>query len=116
MTLICAGCQREAARYLETFRSYDGKGAELIQERVADDYPSRLHAALSSVRGVNRTDVNTLAFTFGTFRDIAASSREELRQCPGIGERKVARLYQALHQPFKGDWQEMEESPDEDTT
>lgn len=103
MTLICAGCDREAARYLETFRSYDTKGAEGIQERVGGDYASRLNAAMSSIRGINRTDVATLAFTFGSVKDIACASREQLRQCPGIGERKVDRLFTALHQPFRTD-------------
>lgn len=115
MTVVCAGSEREAARYLETLQCYDGKGADTIQERVANDYASKLNAALSSVRGINRTDVNTLAFTFGSFRGIAEAAREELRQCPGIGERKVARLFQALHQPFQGDWKEMDEDVQEDS-
>lgn len=103
LTLVCAGSEREAARYLETFRSYDSKTADSIQERVNSDYPSRLNAALSSIRGVNKTDVSTLAFTFGAFRNLATVSEEQLRECPGIGERKVARLYAALNQPFKTD-------------
>lgn len=103
VTVVVAGSEREAARYLETFRSYDAKGAEGIQERVASDYSSRLNAALSSIRGVNRTDVSTLAFTFGKFRNLATVSQEEFRACPGVGERKVARLYAALHQPFRTD-------------
>lgn len=103
LTLICTSTEREAARYLETFRSYDCKGAESIQQRVEDDYPSRLNAALSSIRGVNKTDVSTLAFTFGAFKNLAPLSQVELRKCPGIGERKFARLYAALHQPFKTD-------------
>lgn len=103
LTVIVAGCEREAARYLETFRCYDAKGAEGIQERVGVDYASRLNAALSSIRGVNRTDVATLAFTFGKFRNLALVSQQQIRACPGVGERKVARLYAALHQPFQTD-------------
>lgn len=116
LTLICAGSEREAARYLETLRSYDSKGADSIQERVANDYPSRLNAALSSIRGVNRTDVSTLAFTFGSVRAIAIASEEELRKCPGLGERKVNRLYAALHQPFRTDvaWSSSGDAEDDD--
>lgn len=108
LTLVCAGSEREAARYCETFRSYDSKTAESIQERVSDDYPSKLNAALSSIRGINKTDVSTLAFTFGAFRNLGSTSEEQLRQCPGLGERKVARLHAALHQPFRTDdgWEE----------
>lgn len=103
LTVLCAGSEREAARYLETLRSYDSKGAESIQERVDDDYASKLNAALSSIRGVNRTDVSTLAFTFGSVRSLALAAPEDIRKCPGIGERKVQRLYSALHQPFRKD-------------
>lgn len=103
LTVIVAGSRAEAARYLETFRSYDAKGTETIQERIAADYASRLHAALGSVRGISRTDVSTLAFTFGKFRNLANATQQEIRACPGVGERKVSRLYAALHQPFRTD-------------
>jgi DNA excision repair protein ERCC-1 len=101
LTMVCCGSEREAARYCETLRSYDAKTADSIQERVGADFAARLSAALTSVRGVNRSDVATLAFTFGSMRDIAVAPKEDLRQCPGLGERKVARLHAALNQPFK---------------
>ncbi len=68
---------------------------------MGQDYPSRLNAALSSIRGINKNDVATLAFTFGSFHKLGGVSEEQLRQCPGIGDTKVARLYAALNQPFK---------------
>lgn len=116
LTLVCTGSEREAARYLETFRSYDNKGAEGIQERVGDDYASRLNAALSSIRGINRTDVSTLAFTFGSVSSLAIASEEDLRKCPGLGERKVARLFTAMHQPFSTNatWTGTRDEPDDD--
>lgn len=118
LTLICTGSEREAARYLETLRSYDTKGTESIQERVNNDYASRLNAALSSIRGVNRTDISTLAFTFGSVRSIAAASQDDLRKCPGFGQRKVHRLFTALHQPFRKDqaWSGLTNTYDDDTT
>ena len=76
------------------------KTADAIQERTDEDYASRLHRALSSVRAVNKTDAATLAFNFGPLKNLANASIEELRACPGIGERKVARLHAALNQPF----------------
>lgn len=112
LAVICTSSEREAARYLETLRSYDGKGAETIQERVGDDYSSRLQAAFNTVRGVNRTDVCTLAFTFGSVRAVADASRPALANCPGLGERKVSRLFAALHQPFRTSeaWEEADEA------
>jgi hypothetical protein len=35
-TVVCAFSYDEAGRYLETYRSYENKGADLIKERVAD--------------------------------------------------------------------------------
>lgn len=101
LALVIAGSPREAARYLETFRSFDGKAPDAIQANVEGGYPERLHAALASVRGVNKRDVGTLAFTFGSFRGIASAGEESLKLCPGLGDTKVARLYSAFNQPFK---------------
>jgi DNA excision repair protein ERCC-1 len=42
VTLVCAWSAEEAARYLETFKSYEHKPADLIQEQVQHDYMSRL--------------------------------------------------------------------------
>ena len=47
-------------------KSYESKPADAIQGRTEQDYLSRLNAALTSVRGVNRTDVLTLGRTFGS--------------------------------------------------
>lgn len=103
LTLICASSEREAARYCETLRSYSNKTADSIQEQVKEDHASRISAVLGSVRGINKTDVSTLAFNFGPLKNIASASEEQLRRCPGMGDRKVARLFTAMNQPFSSD-------------
>jgi DNA excision repair protein ERCC-1 len=45
-TLVCAWSPEEVARYLETFKLYEHKTAEAIQERTENDYTSRLAGAL----------------------------------------------------------------------
>jgi DNA excision repair protein ERCC-1 len=80
---------QECARYLETYKSYESKPADLIQGRTEEDYLSRLNAAVTSVRGVNRTDVLTLAGTFKTAAGIMKASMQELSSLPGIGPTKV---------------------------
>lgn len=40
--------------------SYENKPAEVIQKDLGTDYLSRINAALTVVRGVNKTDVKTL--------------------------------------------------------
>ena len=59
-------CRQECARYLETMKSYETKSADAIQGRTEEDYLSRLNAAMTTVRGVNRTDVLTLGRAFGS--------------------------------------------------
>ncbi|CAK9195889.1 unnamed protein product [Sphagnum troendelagicum] len=100
-SLLCAWSLEECGRYLETVKMYENKPADNIQERTDNDYLSRLTGALTSVRHVNRTDVVTLGSTFGTLAAIMGASMEELARCPGIGERKVKRLYDAFHEPFR---------------
>ena len=44
-SLVCAWSAEEVARYLETFKLYEHKTAENIQERTENDYASRLTSA-----------------------------------------------------------------------
>lgn len=100
-SLILAWSWAEAGRYLETFKSYEKKSATLIKERIEDDYVAQLNDVLTTIRAVNKTDVNTLATTFGSLQSIMQASLEELSLCPGLGEKKVRNLYQVLHEPFR---------------
>nr|GMD37549.1 DNA excision repair protein ERCC-1 [Ipomoea batatas] len=100
-TLLCAWSLEECARYLETIKVYENKPADLIQGQMDTDYLSRLNHALTSIRHVNKTDVVTLGSTFGSLSNIMDASMEDLARCPGIGERKVKRLYDTFHEPFQ---------------
>lgn len=100
-TLLCAWSLEECGRYLETIKVYENKPADLIQGQMDSDYLSLLNHALTTVRHVNKTDVVTLGSTFGSLSNIMDGSMEDLARCPGIGERKVKRLYDTFHEPFK---------------
>lgn len=56
---------QEAGRYLESYKLYERKPPDLIRERVDDSYMAHMTSALTSVRGVNKTDVTTLVSNFG---------------------------------------------------
>lgn len=66
---------QECARYLETLKAFESKGAANIQGRTEEDYLSRLNGALTAVRGISRTNVLTLGRQFGTAAGI-------LQVCP----------------------------------
>ncbi|KAJ1294817.1 hypothetical protein BS78_01G175200 [Paspalum vaginatum] len=100
-TLLCGWSLEECGRYLETIKVYENKPADSIREHMDNDYLSRLTRALTSVRHVNKTDVVTLGTSFGSLSQIMNASMEELARCPGIGERKVKRLHDTFHEPFK---------------
>jgi DNA excision repair protein ERCC-1 len=101
MTLILAWSPEEAARYLETLKAYEHKGPEGIRERVnVEDYMAKLTDSLTSVRSVNKTDVVTLVSQLGSVENIAKASVEDILQCPGLGEQKAKRLFNAFNEPF----------------
>lgn len=81
---------QECARYLETLKSYETKPADLIQGRSEEDYLSKLNAAFTTVRGINKTDVLTLAGAFKTAAGVMRADMQELSALPGIGPTKVS--------------------------
>ncbi|KAG8907941.1 Excision repair cross-complementation group 1 [Tulasnella sp. 403] len=126
---MAAWSMEEAAQYLMTYKAYENKSPNMIKERIDNDYASILHSALTSIKGVNKTDVLTLKTTFGvrpydvlrcstmaytpTAQDFAGISRatpEELSLCPGFGKAKARRVREAFHQPFFPGRQAVEET------
>ena len=91
----------EAARYLETYKAYEHKPAELLMERTDSDFTSQAIDCLTSVHKVNKTDAVTLLRTFKTMAAILTALPEEMSLCPGIGLQKAQRLYDTFHEPFQ---------------
>jgi DNA excision repair protein ERCC-1 len=73
----------------------------LIRERVDKDYESVFRSALTSISKVNKTDVETLRSSIGSFADIANAPAEQLENLPGFGQVKVKRLRDAFDKPFQ---------------
>jgi DNA excision repair protein ERCC-1 len=55
----------EAGRYLETYKAYEHKSADMIKERVNNHYMAQLTELLTTVQFINKTDVITLIENFG---------------------------------------------------
>lgn len=90
----------EAGRYLETYKAYEQKPADLLMEKLEQDFVSRVTECLTTVKSVNKTDSQTLLTTFGSLEQLTAASREDLALCPGLGPQKARRLFDVLHEPF----------------
>ncbi|XP_015241574.1 PREDICTED: DNA excision repair protein ERCC-1 [Cyprinodon variegatus] len=99
-TLILAWSPEEAGRYLETYKSYEKKPADLLKEQVEKNYLSKVTDCLTTVKSVNKTDAITLLSTFSSVKGIIDASKEDLVLCPGLGPQKARRLYDVLHKPF----------------
>lgn len=99
-TLILAWSPEEAGRYLETYKSYEKKPADVLKEQVEKDYLSKVTDCLTTVKSVNKTDAITLLSTFSSVEGIINASKEDLVLCPGLGPQKAKRLYDVLHKPF----------------
>ncbi|KAG8741175.1 ssDNA endonuclease and repair protein rad10 [Ceratobasidium sp. 414] len=100
MTVMIAWSIEEAGQYLVAYKKCEFRSHQLIKERVDADYTSLLRAALTTVRGVNKTDVMTLRTNFGSVKNIARATTEDLQLCPGFGPTKVRRLREAFNKPF----------------
>ncbi|XP_056283673.1 DNA excision repair protein ERCC-1 [Pseudoliparis swirei] len=99
-TLILAWSPEEAGRYLETYKSYENKPADMLKEQVEKNYLSKVTDCLTTVKYVNKTDAITLLSTFSSVEGIINASKEDLVLCPGLGPQKARRLYDVLHKPF----------------
>jgi DNA excision repair protein ERCC-1 len=100
MTLVLAWTEEEAARYLETYKALDGKDASSIQKREQTNFVDQVADFFTACKPVNKTDSTNLLDHFSTIRAVAAASKDELALCPGLGQVKVQKLYDALHKPF----------------
>ncbi|GAA6043456.1 hypothetical protein JCM8097_002868 [Rhodosporidiobolus ruineniae] len=100
-TLITCWTAQEVGRYLELYKSLERKPPDLIRERVDDSYMAHLTSALTSVKGVNKTDCVTLISHFGSFEKILTAPSATLSSLPGLGDKKVKRLRDAFTAPFQ---------------
>ncbi|KAI0733221.1 DNA repair protein rad10 [Fomitopsis betulina] len=101
VTIMVAWNPEEAGYYLSTYKQYENKPPDLIKERVDKSYDAMLRTALTSISKVNKTDVETLRTTFGSFAEIAQASSEQLQKLPGVGQVKAKRIQDAFRKPFR---------------
>ncbi|KAF7969724.1 hypothetical protein HWV62_26134 [Athelia sp. TMB] len=101
ITVMVAWTVDEAGLYLSTFKQYEHRPPDMIRERVDKDYNSVLRSSLTSIGRVNKTDVETLKTSLGSFADIAKAPADQLRTLPGFGQIKVKKIKDAFEKPFR---------------
>ncbi|EED78769.1 predicted protein, partial [Postia placenta Mad-698-R] len=100
ITIMVAWTPEEAGFYLSTYKQFEHKPPDLIKERVDKSYHAMLRTALTSISKVNKTDVETLRTSFGSFAAISRATTEQLQNLPGFGQVKAKRVVDALEKPF----------------
>ncbi|KAK0212745.1 restriction endonuclease type II-like protein [Desarmillaria ectypa] len=101
VTIIVAFSFEEAGHYLSTFKQFEHKSPDLIKERADKDYISMLRTSLTSISKVNKTDVETLRSSFGSFSNIAKAETTQLQILPGFGQVKTRNIKNAFEKPFR---------------
>lgn len=99
-TLILAFSTEEAGRYLESYKVYENKPPDAIMEKTDQNFMAKMTDCLTNIKSVNKTDVATLISTFGSLKDIAEASQEDLSFCPGFGPQKAKRVHDLFKEPF----------------
>ncbi|KAG5648503.1 hypothetical protein DXG03_003114 [Asterophora parasitica] len=101
ITVLVAFSFEEAGHYLSTLKQFEHKPPDMIKERVDKDYNAILRTALTSISKVNKTDVETLRTSFGSFANIAKATSEQLRNLPGFGQVKVKNVKNTFEKPVR---------------
>ncbi|RDB24984.1 DNA excision repair protein ERCC-1 [Hypsizygus marmoreus] len=101
ITVLVAFSFEEAGHYLSTLKQFEHKPPDMIKERVDKDYNAILRTALTSISKVNKTDVETLRTSFGSFANIAKATPDQLRNLPGFGQVKVKNIKNAFDKPVR---------------
>lgn len=99
-TMLLSWSPEESGRYLEAYKVFENKPADLLMEKQENNPMAKLVDAMTNIKSVNRTNAKTLLSTFRSFKNIAEADQDLLSFCPGVGLQKAERIYKTLHEPF----------------
>ena len=98
ITVMVAFSADEAVRYLVTFHAYQRKTLTSLRSKVSPSSVSeQMEHALTSIPSVNKTDAAVLWSNFGSLKGLSEASEFQLKSCPGMGDKKVARIYSCFN-------------------
>lgn len=106
-TLMLCWSYEEAARCLETYRTFENKSPEILMERQQTNNKGTEGAyecvveALAGIKKINKTDAMSLVSNFETLERIIRAQPEKLALCPGLGPQKAEAMHALFKRPFK---------------
>jgi ERCC4-type nuclease len=100
--LLLAFSFEETAKVIDTLHLLSpARAAEICRGLGgSDDFDAKIRDVLTTVKGVNSTDVGNLLKNFKSLKNIANAKVEELVQIPFIGEKKAQAIYRAFNDPL----------------
>ena len=88
---------QECGSIIEQFCIYANKPADFLMPRTNSEYLDQVQTALTSIKGVNKSDALTLITNFKSISKLAKATKEELAECPGIADVKIHRILGILN-------------------
>jgi DNA excision repair protein ERCC-1 len=103
LTLIVVWSNVEAARYIESYKTFSQKPIDSFINPNFNAEKTHLEQyvdCITTVKTVNSTDALTLLRNLGSLKNIMNAPYESLLLCPGLGAKKVKQLHLAFNKPL----------------
>jgi DNA excision repair protein ERCC-1 len=101
LTIILCWSAKEAARYLELYKSYEHANPSSIKAHQATGYAEQMVEFITIPRSINKADAVSLVSTFGSIRAAVNARPEEVANISGWGEKKVIRWCGSVREGFR---------------
>ena len=101
LTLILCWSAREAARYVELYKSFEHASASAIRQTQGTGYADRMVEFVTTPRSINKADAVGLVSAFGSVRAAVNAAPEEVAGIAGWGEKKVGRWCGSVREGFR---------------
>ncbi|MCJ1318727.1 ssDNA endonuclease and repair protein rad10 [Xylographa vitiligo] len=101
LTLVLCWSAREAARYVELYKSFENASASAIRQTQGTGYAERMVEFVTTPRSINKADAVGLVSAFGSVRAAVNAAPEEVAGIAGWGEKKVGRWCGSVREGFR---------------
>ncbi|MCJ1407032.1 ssDNA endonuclease and repair protein rad10 [Ptychographa xylographoides] len=101
LTLMLCWSAKEAARYLEVYKSFENANANAIRQVQGTGYAERMVDFVTTPRSINKADAVGLVSAFGSVRAAVNARPEEIAGVAGWGEKKVERWCGSVREGFR---------------
>lgn len=101
LTLVLCWSAKEAARYVELYKSFENASSSAIRSVQGQGYAERMVEFVTTPRSVNKADAVGLVGAFGSVRAAVNAAPEEVAGLGGWGEKKVERWCGSVREGFR---------------